>query len=229
MSFIKYLWNNTCNIQKFSYFNPLWLFNLHTTGFTIIKNVKPTKRNFKKISFYLGSIQNSPYGKIWDTAGKIGFKTTDKAYQKCSLEPHTDMNYIDNNPKFQIWIPEIISENGGETILVDGLTVKYAFKTIFPIDYKILKIKKFKFICSENKNISYKTIFSDHKIHYNKSDIVHNNYPSVILLDDFTKLPEYQLKFKLKENEALIINNHRILHGRTAFTGERNLIGCYIS
>ena len=103
------------------------------------------------------------------------------------------------------------------------------FKIIFPIDYKILKIKNFKFVCSENKNISYKKIISNHKIHYNKSDIVHNNYPSIILWDYFTKLPEYQLKFKLKENEALIINNHRILHGRTAFTGERNLIGCYIS
>ena len=26
----------------------------------------------------------------------------------------------------------------------------------------------------------------------------------------------------------VVINNHRVLHGRTGFTGFRNLVGCYV-
>lgn len=29
--------------------------------------------------------------------------------------------------------------------------------------------------------------------------------------------------------DALLLDNHRVLHGRHAFTGTRNLLGCYMT
>jgi trimethyllysine dioxygenase len=39
---------------------------------------------------------------------------------------------------------------------------------------------------------------------------------------------EFMTKVKLQEGEMVVIDNHRVCHGRTAFTGYRNLVGCYI-
>ena len=32
----------------------------------------------------------------------------------------------------------------------------------------------------------------------------------------------------LEVGEMVVIDNHRVCHGRTAFTGFRNLVGCYV-
>jgi hypothetical protein len=40
---------------------------------------------------------------------------------------------------------------------------------------------------------------------------------------DFMKNPLNQLIFKLRENQILVADNTRVLHGRTAFTGHRKL------
>ena len=40
--------------------------------------------------------------------------------------------------------------------------------------------------------------------------------------------PYFRINYLLSPHEALIINNHRILHGRQSFVGSRNMIGCYL-
>jgi alpha-ketoglutarate-dependent taurine dioxygenase len=41
--------------------------------------------------------------------------------------------------------------------------------------------------------------------------------------------PEWQLRFKLDPGDLFIVDNLRMLHGRTAFSGagQRHLQGCY--
>ena len=36
------------------------------------------------------------------------------------------------------------------------------------------------------------------------------------------------LKFKLRPGRLLLVDNWRVLHGRTAFIGRRELCGCYL-
>ncbi|SCV05956.1 LANO_0H18888g1_1 [Lachancea nothofagi CBS 11611] len=48
------------------------------------------------------------------------------------------------------------------------------------------------------------------------------------LFEKFINLPENQFRFKLPENTCVIFDNRRLLHARTAFTGERWLRGCYL-
>lgn len=41
--------------------------------------------------------------------------------------------------------------------------------------------------------------------------------------------PAHVERFRLQPGEGLIVSNHRVMHGRTAFSGgRREMIGCYI-
>lgn len=233
MKISKHIWHNTLKICKYSYINPCWRNYLKKRGFVILKNVKSNESNIIKIASQLGQIQDSPYGKIWDTSGKIGIETTDLVYQKCDLMPHTDMNYLENSPKWQLWSANtILSQNiGGETILLDGQAVRNFFKRNLPYNYRYLTQKYYKYVCSEKSNVAYKKVFPKcGSIHYNPYDIIDDSKCYKLdILHKTTLLPCFQIQFKLEQNDVLIVNNHRVLHGRTSFKGKRNLIGCYIS
>ena len=53
----------------------------------------------------------------------------------------------------------------------------------------------------------------------------YNFYPNLIKMSQEEK---YLKKINLKPGTVLLVNNWRILHGRTAFEGKRILSGCYI-
>jgi|TARA_B110000305_G_C19347590_1_gene592525 trimethyllysine dioxygenase len=51
-------------------------------------------------------------------------------------------------------------------------------------------------------------------------------------LNKFEKiLDQNKVNFKLEEGEAVLVHNHRVLHGRESWEGadrDRELLGCYI-
>jgi trimethyllysine dioxygenase len=44
-----------------------------------------------------------------------------------------------------------------------------------------------------------------------------------------TTLEALQVPLRLECGDTILIDNHRVLHGRYAFQGRRNLIGCYLT
>ena len=42
-------------------------------------------------------------------------------------------------------------------------------------------------------------------------------------------LRSLELPVRLAVGDALLIDNHRVLHGRYGFVGRRNMIGCYMT
>lgn len=53
-------------------------------------------------------------------------------------------------------------------------------------------------------------------------------YEAYQLLSKEILRPEGTWKFRLQPGTAIFIDNWRVLHGRTEFTGNRRLIGAYI-
>ena len=41
-------------------------------------------------------------------------------------------------------------------------------------------------------------------------------------------LSRVELTLKLAPGDALLLDNHRVMHGRHAFRGYRNMLGCYL-
>ena len=54
-------------------------------------------------------------------------------------------------------------------------------------------------------------------------------YDAIRLFDEVANEPSMQWRHVLQPGEALLVDNWRVLHGRTAFTGERRVCGGYLN
>ena len=242
------------NIKNFEYKDDFFdskemhdlLVSFYEYGFVIIKNV-PTENNFI-INFAnsIGSVRRTNFGEHFDVNSKPN--PNDLAYTSLHLSPHTDNPYRNPVPCIQILHCIINEVSGGFSTLVDGYTVTENLKNEYPDIYKILtKVKvRFKFIdkkvfledwselikLDENKN--FKQVRFSPRLDYvpilekNELDLY---YKARKKLSDLYNSDKYRLEFRLMPKDLLMMDNYRLLHGRTAYDtneGKRFLQGCYI-
>ena len=222
------------------------LIDFYRYGFVIFKNV-PTKNNFI-INFAnsIGSVRRTNFGEFFNVKSKPN--PNDLAYTSLPLAPHTDNPYRNPVPCIQILHCIENEVTGGLSTLVDGFTVSEKLKKDFPEYYKILTEIKIRF-----QFIDESVILEDwaEMIHLDES----GNFKQVrfsprldfVPLIDKEKLDlfysarkkiselynseNYRIEFKLLPGDLLMMDNYRLLHGRTTYDaneGNRFLQGCYI-
>ena len=242
------------NIKNFEYkenfFNSKEMHDLlvsfYKFGFVIIKNV-PTENNFI-INFAnsIGSVRRTNFGEYFDVNSKPN--PNDLAYTSLHLSPHTDNPYRNPVPCIQILHCIINEVNGGFSTLVDGYTVTEDLKEKHPDIYQTLtKVKvKFKFIDKEivledwselislDENKNFKQVRFSPRLDYvpilEKSEL-DLYYKARKKLSNLYNSDKYRIEFKLEPKDLLMMDNYRLLHGRTAYDsneGNRFLQGCYI-
>ena len=215
-------------------------------GFVIIKNV-PNNENFIiKFANSIGSVRRTNFGECFNVKSKPD--PNDLAYTSLALAPHTDNPY--RNPVPCIQLLHCIKSNvsGGLSTLVDGLTVTDDLKKENPKYYKILTEVnvKFKFIDKDvvlenwsplielNNDKSFKQVRFSPRLDFvpiidkDKLDIF---YKARKRLSEMYNSEKYRIEFKLENEDLIMMDNYRLLHGRTAYEvndGERFLQGCYI-
>ena len=222
------------------------LVSFYKYGFVVIKNI-PTEDNFiVKFANSIGSVRRTNFGEYFDVKSKPN--PNDLAYTSLALAPHTDNPYRNPVPCIQL-LHCIVSEvSGGLSTLVDGYTVTEDLKTENPEFYKILsEVKvKFKFIDKDvvledwseliklNDDKSLKQIRFSPRLDFvpilekEKLDLY---YRSRKKLSEMYNSDKYRIEFKLEEKDLMMMDNYRLLHGRTAYKtseGNRFLQGCYI-
>ena len=172
----------------------------------------------------------------------------DLAYTSMQLSPHTDNPYRNPVPCIQLLHCIINEVNGGFSTLVDGFTVCEDLKKNNPDYFKVLnEIKvKFKFIDKDvvledwseliklNDDKSLKQIRFSPRLDFvpilekEKLDLY---YKARKKLSEMYNSDKYRIEFKLEEKDLMMMDNYRLLHGRTAYKtseGDRFLQGCYI-
>ena len=215
-------------------------------GFVIIKNV-PNNENFIiKFANSIGSVRRTNFGECFNVKSKPD--PNDLAYTSLALAPHTDNPY--RNPVPCIQLLHCIKSNvsGGLSTLVDGLTVTDDLKKENPKYYKILTEVnvKFKFIDKDvvlenwsplielNNDKSFKQVRFSPRLDFvpiidkDKLDVF---YKARKRLSEMYNSEKYRIEFKLENEDLIMMDNYRLLHGRTAYEvndGERFLQGCYI-
>ena len=251
----KIKWNSSLkNIKNFEYSNNIFdtremlnlLLSFYKYGFVIIKNV-PIKNNFI-INFAnsIGSVRRTNFGEYFNVESKKA--PNDLAYTSLALSPHTDNPYRNPVPCIQILHCIINEVSGGFSTLVDGYTVTEDLKKNYPKYYKILStIKvKFKFIDKDivlenwselielDQNNNFKQVRFSPRLDFvpilNKSDL-DLYYKARQKLSELYNSEIYRIEFKLTPGDLLMMDNHRLLHGRTEYDtneGNRFLQGCYI-
>ena len=222
------------------------LLNFYKYGFVIFKNVPIQNDYIVNFANSIGSIRRTNFGEFFNVKSKPN--PNDLAYTSLSLAPHTDNPYRNPVPCIQLLHCIENQVSGGLSTLVDGYTVTEKMKEDFPEYYKILSEVKvrFQFIdqtvvledwakmieIDENKNFK-QVRFSPRLdfvplINKNKLDLY---YSARNKISEYYNSPKYKIEFKLLPGDLLMMDNYRLLHGRTAYDtneGSRFLQGCYI-
>ena len=251
----KIKWDSSLkNIKNFEYQKNFFeskemydlLVSFYKYGFVIIKNI-PTNDNFiVKFANSIGSVRRTNFGEYFDVKSKPD--PNDLAYTSLGLSPHTDNPYRNPVPCIQL-LHCIKSEvSGGLSTLVDGFTVTEDLKIENPDFYKILSEVKvrFKFIDKEvvledwselislNNDKTFKQVRFSPRLDYvpmlekEKLDLY---YKARKKLSEMYNSDKYRIEFKLSPKDLMMMDNYRLLHGRTSYEtkeGNRFLQGCYI-
>ena len=215
-------------------------------GFVIIKNAPVQYNYIVKFANKIGSIRQTNFGKYFNV--KSVPNPNDLAYTSLALSPHTDNPYRKPVPCIQLLHCIKNEVSGGFSTLVDGFKVATHLKKNNPNYFKILtKVKvKFKFtdkdVVLENKGElieideqdNFKQIRFSTRLDYvpilekKQLDLY---YKARKEISDLYNSEKFKIEFKLIPGDILMMDNHRLLHGRTAYDtneGKRFLQGCYI-
>ena len=251
----KIKWDSTLkNIKNFEYKENFsesremydLLISFYEYGFVIIKNV-PTDNNFiVKFANSIGSVRRTNFGEYFNVKSKID--PNDLAYTSMQLSPHTDNPYRNPVPCIQLLHCIINEVSGGFSTIVDGFTVCEDLKKNHPDYFKVLnEIKvKFKFIDKDvvledwseliklNDDGTFKQVRFSPRLDFvpilNK-DQLDLYYKARKKLSEMYNSKKYRIEFKLEPKDLIMMDNYRLLHGRTAYEineGNRFLQGCYI-
>ena len=222
------------------------LINFYKYGFIIFKKV-PTENNFI-INFAnsIGSIRRTNFGEFFNVKSKPN--PNDLAYTSLPLAPHTDNPYRNPVPCIQLLHCIENEVKGGFSTLVDGFTVSEKLKEDHPNYYKILtEIKvRYQFIDKDvvledwaemiqlDENNNFKQVRFSPRLDFvplmekEKLDLY---YSARNKISELYNSDEYKIEFKLMPGDLLMMDNYRLLHGRTSYDanqGNRFLQGCYI-
>ena len=248
-------WDSTLkNIKNFEYQENFYeskemhdlLVSFYKFGFVIVKNIPTSKNYIVEFANSIGSVRRTNFGEYFDVKSKPD--PNDLAYTSLALAPHTDNPYRNPVPCIQLLHCIESKVSGGLSTLVDGYTVTEDLKNQYPEFYKILtEVKvRFRFIDKEviletisplielNEDKSFKQVRFSPRLDYvpilekEKLDLY---YQARKKISEMYNSDKYRIEFKLEPKDLMMMDNHRLLHGRTAYEtkeGERFLQGCYI-
>ena len=222
------------------------LLNFYKYGFVIFENV-PTQDNFiVNFANSIGSIRRTNFGEFFNVKSKPN--PNDLAYTSLPLAPHTDNPYRKPVPCIQLLHCIENEVGGGLSTLVDGLAVTEELKKEHPSFFQILtEIKvRFQFVddnvvledwaemiqLDENKRL--KQVRFSPRLDFvplmdkGKLELY---YAARNKISEMYNSEKFRIEFKLKPGDLLMMDNYRLLHGRTEYNaneGNRFLQGCYI-
>ena len=219
------------------------LLDFYKYGFVIFENV-PTQDNFiVNFANSIGSIRRTNFGEFFNVKSKPN--PNDLAYTSLPLAPHTDNPYRKPVPCIQLLQCIENEVGGGLSTLVDGLAVTEELKKEHPSFFQILtEIKvRFQFVddnvvledwaemiqLDENKRLK-QVRFSPRLdfVPLMDKEKLELYYTARNKISEMYNSEKFRIEFKLKPGDLLMMDNYRLLHGRTEYNaneGNRFLQG----
>ena len=251
----KIKWDSSLNnLNNFEFNNNIFeekkmyeaLVSFYKYGFVIFKKV-PIENNFiVKFANSIGSIRRTNFGEFFNVKSKPN--PNDLAYTSLPLAPHTDNPYRNPVPCIQLLHCINNEVTGGNSTLVDGYTVVDKLKKDYPDFFKILtEIKvRYQFIDEDvvledwsemiklDENQNFKQVRFSPRLDFvplMDKEKLNLYYAARNKISELYNSDRYRLEFKLVTGDLLMMDNYRLLHGRTSYDaneGNRFLQGCYI-
>jgi gamma-butyrobetaine dioxygenase len=224
-----------------------WLKSLYRYGFAKMTGGKIESGALIQIADLFGYVRETNYGKWFEVRSEIN--AINLAYTNLGLQAHTDNPYRDPVPTIQILYCLKNSVFGGDTTVVDGFNAALRLKDENPDYFSLLskycarfeyKGKAGVYLQSRRPMIELSPDGELITIRFNNrstapiTDIAYedmiNYYKAYRAFSDIINDPTLAVNFKLNPGECFIVDNTRVLHARTAYSGEgtRWLQGCYV-
>ncbi|KAL6307585.1 Trimethyllysine dioxygenase [Sparassis latifolia] len=228
-----------------------WLSNIF--GFSFITDVPPTPEATEELSRRIGFIRETQYGTFWDFTSDLA--KGDTAYTTLALGAHTDTTYFTDPCGLQLF--HLLSHTdgtGGATLLVDGFYVASILKELHPRAYELLSTVPVPAHAAGEPSALYTPSMGGSpvlkheggqlvQVRWNNDDrsvmrnlepgLVEEWYDAIRLWQKFLTSSDSEYWVQLSPGtsvgkSALLVDNHRVLHGRSAFSGKRRMCGAYI-
>ena len=223
-----------------------WLDYVSRFGFAKLSNGPVESGALLKVAGLFGFVRETNYGKYFEVRTEVS--PSNLAYTGFGLQAHTDNPYRDPTPTMQILYCLESTAEGGDSLVVDGYRVAQRLRQKSPEEFDLLAkyCARFEYAGSDDVLLqSRKPIFEltpDGELiavrFNNRSsaaitdvpyDVMEEYYQALRHVSEIVDDPEMAVKFRLQPGECFIVDNMRVLHARTEYsgTGMRWLQGCY--
>lgn len=224
-----------------------WLQTLHDVGIVGAQTPERGEPAVRDVAELIGPITPTNYGIIWTVDANIAPVTAVDSER--SLHVHTDLPYRDSAPGVQLMMVEGDGIAGGASTFVDGFAVAEHVRATDPLAWRLLTAIDFAYPFVRD-NIEMHGRSPLIRLHSNGAyaqvrrapDLVGVPfveatdtpalYRAVRLWNELLDGQQFLIEHSAGHGEVIAWDNHRLLHGRTAFElgahGRRVLYGCYV-
>lgn len=241
------------NIQRFSQPELMkdsklvaaWLKAMIVEGLTIVTDMPNSNEGLTETVRLMGHVRPTFFGEYFDV--KTHINPTNTAYTAKALELHTDTPAEEFAPGIQFLHCRANTVQGGLSIYSDGVAAANDFRTLDPEGFRLLSEVDIPFYCEHD---TYDMRSRQHVIELDQhgevsgltisqhmadifdlpQTLLDGYYPAFCRFGKMLQDDKYMMRFLMKADECMVFDNHRIVHGRLAYSassGDRYLRGCY--
>jgi alpha-ketoglutarate-dependent taurine dioxygenase len=250
-------WGATLNLPDASYAELTsdrralrnWLAEVSVLGIGVVRGVPVEDGAVTRVAELFSFVRETNYGRWFDVRAVID--PTNLADTSLGLAAHTDNPYRDPVPTIQLLHCLVSTGSGGDNFVVDGFAAAELLRAEDAAGFAALASRPARFVY-EDRTTSLSNDAPLIEVGYQRDvRAVRFNSRSMQPLRlqpgesieelavwhraylRFAQLlaePSLQVRFHLEPGELFLVDNRRVLHGRTAYGtehGHRHLQGCY--
>ena len=214
-------------------------------GVGVLHDVPCVPGTVLDVAALLGEIRTTSWGQVFDVVSMEDANSL--AYTNLPLVTHTDEGYRDPAPTVQLQHFLRADASGGASTLVDGFKVADDLRARAPDQFELLArtVLHFHFADATAEHRAAAPVlsvapdgqltavrYSNHSVEpfLLPPDQMRAYYAAYRAFGRMRESEQYQLRLALGAGDLYIVDNHRVLHGRTGFSsgGARHLQSCYI-
>ena len=221
-----------------------WLTMIAEYGVALLRGVPCVSGALTEVAELFGYVRETNFGRFFEVRTVVD--PNNVAYTNLPLTAHTDNPYRDPVPSLQLLHCLSSSDIGGDSTVVDGFCVANALREREPEKFKLLTSIPVRFRFSDKDteldaevtliNLSPRGEVAAVRLNGPTalpfdfdSDLMEPFYDAYRTFALMLESSEFQVRFRLDPGDLYIVDNTRVMHGRTSFSaaGSRHLQGCY--
>ncbi|MCB9379697.1 MAG: TauD/TfdA family dioxygenase [Acidimicrobiaceae bacterium] len=223
-----------------------WLGAVDRFGVAVVHDVPTTAGALVEVADLFGYVRETNYGRWFDVRSEVN--PSNLAYTNLGLQAHTDNPYRDPVPTLQLLACLENTVEGGASTVVDGFACAARLQADDPAGFALLAGHPARFeyagaadVCLQSKRpvIELGPDGELLAVRFNNRstapvvDVPFDEMPAYLAalrrLASYADDPAMHVTFRLAPGDLFIVDNQRVLHARSAFSGSgsRWLQGCY--